>query len=206
MRCVLIHGLGQTTESWNPVVSHLHRQDVCCPDLFPIPQNEPLTYPALYRTFAGYCSGLDNTVDLCGLSLGGVLALNYAIDHPEKVHSLVLAAAQYKMPKGLLRIQNVLFSVMPEKAFSQTGLRKKDMIALCASMMELDFGTSLSEIHCPTLIVCGQRDSANQKASRELAGQIPRAQMKIIPGAGHEINTDTPEEFAKLLYAFYEAC
>ena len=35
---------------------------------------------------------------LCGLSLGGVLALNYAIEHPEKIKGMVLIATQYKMP------------------------------------------------------------------------------------------------------------
>ena len=38
---------------------------------------------------------------------------NYAIDHPDKVNSLILIAAQYKMPKKLLSIQNTIFRFMP---------------------------------------------------------------------------------------------
>lgn len=41
------------------------------------------------------CDSFDVKIDLCGLSHGGVLALNYACVHPEKVHSLVLIATQY---------------------------------------------------------------------------------------------------------------
>lgn len=50
-------------------------------------------------------------------SLGAVLTLNYAIDHPDKVKALVLIAAQYKMPKKLLKVQNMLFHLMPNSAF-----------------------------------------------------------------------------------------
>ena len=35
-------------------------------------------------------------LNLCGLSLGAVLALNYAIDFPKKVNSLILIAPQYE--------------------------------------------------------------------------------------------------------------
>ena len=43
---------------------------------------------------------------------GAVLALNYAIDFPQKAGSLVLIAPQYDMPKFLLKVQNVLFKFM----------------------------------------------------------------------------------------------
>ena len=42
---------------------------------------------------------------MCGLSLGGILALQYAIEHPEHIHALALIGTQYTMPKTLLRIQ-----------------------------------------------------------------------------------------------------
>lgn len=204
MQCVLVHGLGQTSESWERVVSTLSRSDILCPNLYRLAEVTPISYEALYRSFSDDCNGLDGPIDLCGLSLGGVLALHYTAEHPEKARSLVLAAAQYKMPKRLLQLQNLVFSLMPAKAFVQTGLKKQEMLALCQSMEELDFTNVLPKISCPTLVVCGQKDTANLKAARQLAKQIPGAGLKIIPGAGHEVNTNAPEEFAKLLYAFYE--
>lgn len=204
MRCVLIHGLGQTAESWEPVLSNLNRTDVLCPNLYRLAEDIPITYDSLYRGFSDYCNGLDGCLDLCGLSLGGVLALHYTAENPEKVRSLVLAAAQYKMPKRLLQFQNLLFSLLPERAFAQTGLKKRDMLTLCRSMMRLDFSQSLPGISCPTLVVCGQKDSANKKAAMELARQIRSAQLKILPSAGHEVNMAAPEEFAGLLSDFYD--
>lgn len=205
MECVFVHGLGQTAESWGPVLSFLNRADVHCPNLFCLAKGKAVTYDTLYRFFADYCNTLDGVIDLCGLSLGGVLAINYAVDYPEKVHSLVLAAAQYKMPKRLLQFQNLLFSFIPEKAIVQTGLPKKDMLTLCASMMKLDFSESLCEIHRPTLVVLGQKDTANRKAAQKLARYIPDAQLRTIPEAGHEINTAAPEAFAKLLCTFHDS-
>ena len=37
---------------------------------------------------------IEEDICLCGLSLGGVLALNYAIEHPGKIKVLVLIARQ----------------------------------------------------------------------------------------------------------------
>lgn len=45
------------------------------------------------------CDKFDEPIDWCGLSLGGVLALNYAIERPDKVKSLVLIATPYMIPK-----------------------------------------------------------------------------------------------------------
>lgn len=40
-------------------------------------------------------------------------------------------------------------------------------------MKDLDFSGRLEEIRCPTLILCGEKDGANLKSARFLAGHIP---------------------------------
>ena len=67
---------------------------------------------------------------LCGLSLGGILALHYATVNPDKVASLVLIGAQYKMPKKLLKVQNTVFHILPNSLFQKQGISKQDMISL----------------------------------------------------------------------------
>ena len=204
MNLLLLHGLGQGPGSWDGVLDALGPDPgAACPDLFGLCGGAP-DYPALYTALEDYAGALPEPVLLCGLSLGAVLALDYAIRCPERVAGLVLVAPQYKMPRALLRLQNAVFRIMPERAFAQTGLGKRDILRLTASMMDLDFRNGLARVDCPALILVGERDSANRKAARELAGLLPRATVREVPGAGHEVNVDAPRELAEALRGFWE--
>lgn len=206
MKYIFLHGLGQTPDSWNRVLGYRNTStDSICPDLARLIHGREAKYSDLYAAFSALCDDRNDDLTLCGLSLGGVLALNYTIDHPEKVKSLVLIATPYKMPKQLLRLQNILFRLMPKSAFSQTGFQKTDFIRLCRSMAELDFSYSLRKVTCPTLILCGEHDRANQKAARMLACLLKKAQFQLVPGAGHEVNVDAPERLAKILKMWKDA-
>lgn len=201
MKYIYLHGLGQTPDSWNRVLGYLNAStDGICPDLAKLVRGREANYPDLYAAFSALCDAINDDFALCGLSLGGVLALNYTIDHPEKVKSLVLIATPYKMPKELLRLQNILFRFMPKSAFSQTGFQKVDFIRLCRSMAELDLSRSLSRVACPVLVLCGENDRANLRACKMLSHLLPDAKFRLVPGAGHEVNVDAPEALAKILH------
>ena len=202
---VYAHGLGQTPASWDKVFSLMNdNAKVVCPDLSDIVSGEDVCYASLYSTFDYICSNISEPIDLCGLSLGGVIALNYAIEHPDKVNSLVLIAAQYKMPKALLRIQNIMFRLMPKSGFQGLGFGKADFISLCDSMVRLDFSGSLDKVACPVLVAYGERDDANKKASVKLAGLLKNAELREVRNSGHQVNLDAPEETAAMLREFFE--
>ncbi|MDE5757197.1 MAG: alpha/beta hydrolase, partial [Allobaculum sp.] len=168
MKMLFLHGLGQTSTSWNETISSLPKTFTAySPNVLDWVKYEPTTYENVFRGLERYLSSFSQPVSLCGLSLGAVLALNYAIRHPKKVQSLVLIAPQYKMPKTLLKIQNGLFQLIPNRAFGD--LNKSQMIALTSSMIPLNFEAQLNEISCPVLIVYGQKDRANQNAAKRLA-------------------------------------
>ena len=57
------------------------------------------SYHNLYSSFTEYCNNYDAPINLCGISLGGILALNYTLDFPDKVKSLVLIGTPHKIPK-----------------------------------------------------------------------------------------------------------
>lgn len=204
---VFVHGLGQTSSSWKKTIAALD-MITCnsCPDLTTMVCGSNITYENLYASFSNECNHCNGLLDLCGLSLGGVLALNYTLDYPGKVNSLVLIAAQYKMPKLLLFLQNAIFRIMPEKAFGQIGFSKRDFISLCKTMAKLDFSAALCKISCPTLIICGENDTTNKKASEKMAKAIKNAKLVFISKAGHEINVEAPEELAETLKDFYRTC
>ncbi|WP_278676648.1 alpha/beta fold hydrolase [Clostridium baratii] len=53
------------------------------------------------------------------------------------------------------------------------------------------------------LVVCGEKDSANKKASKNLAESITKAEIQFIKNAKHEVNIDAPKELAEILNDFY---
>lgn len=204
MKYIFLHGLGQTAESWEKTVRVAELgADVLCPDLSAwLFACEP-TYAKLYEAFEAYCGRFEEPLCLCGLSLGGVLALHYAIGHGARVSGLVLMGTPVSMPRAMLKLQNIAFRLMPEAAFRGAGFDKRGMISLCSSMTELDFRRELSRVGCRTLIMCGEKDRANRAASLELKRGIPRAKLSVISGAGHEVNVDNPAEVGEKLKRFF---
>ena len=102
----------------------------------------------------------------------------------------------------MLRLQNMIFRILPSKAFGDTGLDKKAVISLCNSMMELNFTENLRDIHCRTLVLCGEKDKSNLDAALKLKAYIKNAEMTLIPNAGHEINIDSPVQLGKTVNVF----
>jgi len=201
---IFVHGLGQNSSNWKETIDGLDiATNIECPDLFDLYIGE-LNYNNLYRRFSEYCDKFTEPLDICGLSLGGMLALNYAIDNPNKVHSLVLIGTQYSIPKKLMKLQNIIFKLMPEKYFSKIGISKKNIISLTISMMDLNFENDLEKITCPVLIVCGEKDIANEKASKKLKNLLNTSTLKLIQNAGHEVNKDNPKQLSDELNKFFD--
>ena len=99
MKFLYLHGLGQKPDSWDRVIKETKVSGSSASlSLAEMLEGKAATYRELYTAFSEECDKENDEIVLCGLSLGAVLALNYAIDHPNKVKALVLIAAQYKMP------------------------------------------------------------------------------------------------------------
>ncbi len=200
---VLIHGSGHKADSWNKVITYLNNdKDLLCPNLSEILNGKEASYDNLYNSFAEYCNKIEEKIDLCGLSLGGILVLNYAIDYPDKVEKLVLIGTPHKVPKVMFSIQNIIFKFLPKKIFNTMAFNKKDTFILGKTMKDLDFSNRLQNIKCPTLVICGEKDNANLKSAHYLAENIENAKLEIMKNTGHIINEENPEELAKLLIEF----
>lgn len=198
MKIVFLHGLGQTAQDWNSVTEQVSCSDTACPELFSLDEQD-ITYSNVFAQLERKYGDTAEPFVLCGLSLGAILALDYAIQHRDQVSSLILIGVQYKVPTLLLDFQNLLFRCMPRKAFATLGISKNDMIQLSHSMRSLDFKTELNKVECPVTIVCGEKDYANKKAAKQLNALLPQSQLQIIPGVGHEVNKCAPEAIAAIL-------
>lgn len=203
MKKIFIHGSGHKADSWNKTMQYMkYKEDILCPNLSSILNEKEATYSNLYSAFTGYCSRMSTPVHLCGISLGGILALNYAIDFPDKVKSLVLIGTPHKVPKVMFRIQNIIFRFLPKSVFENMAFDKKDTFSLGNSMKTLDFINQVQNIPCPTLIICGKKDNANLKSAHYLSENIKNAKEEILENTGHVVNEEKPELLANILDKF----
>lgn len=202
---ILVHGLGQIYKSWDKVKGILNQDNINVetPNLFEIAKNYQLTYENVFTVFVDYCNSFSDKLNLVGLSLGGILAIDYAILHPEKVNSITLCGVPYEMPKKLLKIQNFIFKLMPKRTFENMGVSKENFIQLTNSMAELNIKEKISKLKCHTLVICGEKDSANIESANKLNENIKNSELKIIKNAGHEVNIDAPEKFTEIIKEFF---
>ena len=205
MENILIHGLGQNEKSWEFIEKNLKKEEikVKCPNLFDLMEDKEFNYQNLYKEFSNYCNNIKGQMNLCGISLGGILSLNYAKENIEKVNSLILIGVPYDIPKKLFKIQNIIFRIMPKNVFNQIWCKKEECISLLKSMENLDIKKNLNKIECNTLIICGENDKANLESSKLLHKYIETSELEIIENCKHEVNREKPEELSNIICRFW---
>lgn len=201
---IFVHGSGHKATSWEKTISYMtNNEDIVCPNLSSILEGKEASYENLYSSFVKYCNEFDGQIHLCGLSLGGILALNFALDFPQKVKTLVLIGTPYKVPKVAFSFQNIIFRFLPKSIFETMAFDKKNTFALGDTMKNLDFSDRVKNIKCPTLILCGKKNSANMKSADYLSQSIRSAELKIIENTGHVVNEENPKALADILNEYY---
>jgi pimeloyl-ACP methyl ester carboxylesterase len=74
------------------------------------------------------------------------------------------------------------------------------------SCRSVDLSSSLNKIMAPTLVCVGDQDKFfTPGASRKLARNIPNARLECIPGAGHLLSLEKPDELDRLITAFMDS-
>ena len=83
LKAIFLHGLGQDSSAWKQILDKIDiMEDALCPDLSTWLVHKQPCYLSLYRELERQCAQLSKPIDLCGISLGGILAMQYAIEHP----------------------------------------------------------------------------------------------------------------------------
>ena len=206
MKNILIHGLGQNEQSWNNTNEYLRKNqiDPICPNLFELTKNTSKDYKMMYNVFSDLCNAQKEKLNLCGISLGGILALDFAKEYPEKVNSIILIGTPYKIPKTLFKLQSIIFHIMPKSTFERMGCSKGEFITLVNSMNNLDISSDLDRIKCSSLIICGAKDNVNIESAKLLNKNIKNSKLKVISNSAHEVNIDNPKELADIICDFWK--
>ncbi len=173
--------------------------------------------------------GIERAV-IFGVSWGGVTAIKFALDHPEKVAALVLdstssesnvlASENWYMRGELARLgEAALAGRQMKPAFEghatvDSGVQipqvkpehLESYVAECrtvAGLREHPLTPELHRITAPTLVVGGGKDVvAGAAGSVIISRQIPNARLEILPEAGHGTYRLARDEFRALLMGF----
>ena len=202
----LLHGLGQTPQSW---------------------QDQVTAMPSGFKAVAPWLRGLRpgraqefsvegaaddvlallnqhgvEQMSLVGVSLGAMVALDAAVRSPGNVSHLVLAAGQVNPPRSVMRMQRLVFSMVPAKRLASMGVEKRRFLQALDQAATIDYRSRLGLVTARTLVIVGADDKANLTAARDLAAGIPGARLEVIPGVGHQPNVEDPAAFNALVWPF----
>lgn len=167
---------------------------------------------------------------LVGISLGGMVALDFAARWPERVRGLVLCDTGAKLgtpefwqgridlvrAQGLDGAAETILTRWFTPAFAQarpadyagyrTMLSRMSLpgyVASCAAIRDADLRPLTQRITAKTLVVCGAEDQSTPPAlARELAGSIKGARLAIIDQAAHFPTIEQPVPTAASIRAF----
>jgi 3-oxoadipate enol-lactonase len=149
-------------------------------------------------------------VTICGVSVGGQVALQVAHDRPGLVQGLILCDTSFRIgaaemwnqrsaagtAHGMTAISRRSsrdgFQTSSDRTSGRGG-RYRYMLEqctvacrVCAALRDADLESLARGLRCPTLVLCGDQDQATPPAvNKTLAAAIPGAHYQGIPGAGH---------------------
>lgn len=182
-----------------------------------------------------YCVWINKLLDVLGLSepilvghsLGAAIALQFAIDHPEKIAGIVCLGGGMKMPVNPFMLEFLKanppempaeitelickFSLAKENrprlsAVLQKNIARSKVNVLYGDLSacnELDLTEEVEKISVPALIVSGAEDKMiPPDLSRELAAKIKKSSLEIIAAAGHMVMLEQPAELGRALDKF----
>lgn len=235
---LLAHAIGCDARMWEgvaPLLARRHR--VLAPDARGHGKSPAPPRPwALEDMADDVARALDarqvDRVNWVGLSMGGMVGLCFALRHPSRLASLVLAntTASYG-PGGAeawrdrsRRVEEgglvAIRDMVEQRYFSEAFRRERPeavarvmsrfletpvqgYLGCCDAIGRLDHAGRLAEIAAPTLVIAGAADVGTPLAMHaSLAAGIPGARLQVLDGAAHLSATEFPERFASLVAEF----
>jgi 3-oxoadipate enol-lactonase len=230
---VLSNSLATTWSMWDPQVpSLLQRYRVVRYDHRGHGSSPPLRRAVTTEDLAGEVVALMDRLrvdraSICGLSLGGMVGLRLAADHPERVDRLVVCSTSAHLDAAgfwhdradvvrRMGLQGVAEIVVhrwftPDFVRTHAGIvgEARDMVGatdpssyarFAELLADLDLRDAIGTIRAPTLVVAGAEDLAIPARHADvIAGAIDGASSVRIDGAAHLPNLERPEVFTDLL-------
>lgn len=229
---VALHGVPTSSALFEPLLPHLGGYRLLAPDLLgqggtESPANGPLDYAAYHAHLDAFLATVAPR-EFCLLvhDLGGVLGLEWAADHPERVRSLIVLSTtvtwslrvevlfganllfgrplvRLAMPAALKRPRALAPSLVETWAAPWTRRRALQGLDLFARAHLTRLRAKLARLDLPSLLIWGENDDVFPLSSaRAIAGRLSQSTLVTIPRCGHWSTLDAPEEVARHINDF----
>lgn len=222
---VFLHGVGSDKSVWHPQLAHFGKQRRAIAFDYPgYGESDPAPRGTTRDDYgSAIISALHeigvNRAHICGLSLGGIVAIAIHDAAPERCASLILADSFAVHPDGAAIYErsiagssdleamanarvDMLVAAPADPAVRREVIETMSRIDPAAyrlgaeAVWLADQRERARAIAVPTLVLVGEEDLVTPKElSCALAALIPDARMEVVRRAGHLANLEQPDEF-----------
>ena len=232
---IFVHGLSSSMELWTRIdQNELNGKTILSYDLRGHGRSEKVPGP---HNLEKHTSDLASLIEIekahiVGHSLGAMIALELALQHPSKVSSLTLLSTTAAFPQetrntffemaasasfgGMESITDQLIDLSFRPIFRKTeskiveAIRRSllsndapSIISAIRMVAKVDLRENLSSISCPTQILVGSDDVLTPLGlAKELVASIKGAQLKELPNCGHAAPVEQPSLVTKAITEF----
>ncbi|MGB8957226.1 MAG: alpha/beta hydrolase [Tumebacillaceae bacterium] len=223
---VFLHGVGGNGRMWAGTMRALRRYGRMISIDLPgfADHREPLEDLSAYAPFVGeVLAALDIEAAVwVGNSFGGRIALEAALELPERVRGLALLCSAgvhvagvpvvppNSIPKEefdrLAFYNTERFTMLQSEESRQTTMRSGELYATLAGRTAvLDFAQRLGEIRVPTHVIWGRHDGVLPLPIGEwIAGQIPGAELTVLERTAHVPQLERPAEVEAVVQRLFD--
>lgn len=152
---------------------------------------------------------IDSTY-IIGWSDGGIIALEVALRHPEKVIKLASTGANLwpdstALIPGLWKDEKNNYDSLKNQPKLTTDEKNSWKIFMLDWEQPNIRLTSLRKIQTPSLIICGDHDLIRVEHTVLIFQNIPKAELWILPNSGHGTLIEHPGEFCENVNRFFNS-
>jgi 3-oxoadipate enol-lactonase len=228
---LFLHGIGGNRNHWQHQIAFFSRQGFKAAAWDARGYGDSEDYAGALR-FDDFTSDVLRTLNflgehsahLVGLSMGGRIARNFTLAHPQRVRTLTLANTSPGFdalsPAEVLRFVEERKNRTPEStsrllgSAARTGahqallasfhaLRNDSYLKTLEASVAQDRNARLEKLEVPTLIITGDEDRVYPlELTQLMARRIPRAKLAVLEACGHLSNLEQPERFNEVLLDF----
>ncbi len=236
---ILAHPIGASLRFWDALMPHLAghgpvvRYDLRGHGDSPVSEDEgDIDRFADDLLALADAEGLER-FDLCGVSLGGMVALAVAARQGDRVHRVVVSSTaasvappptgwngrrEAALKEGMAPLAGPMVERMFSAAFRETAdplvgtlktvferMSPTGYADAVSILRDADLSERLARVQSPTLVIAGQQDPlCPPQKQQALVDALPRAELSVLD-CGHFPPVEQPAEFARLLLAWIRA-